>query len=92
MNALTIGASVYQDILDRSDESFDRSCQGMQKVNWFMAASILYLFQYDQWKRKLLAINLFDRLLKQNKDIEGNNIEEGVKKNTSKQSYFCELY
>lgn len=75
-----IGASILQSYYEISDKSFEASCEGVDEVNWWTAASFLYSFRIDQWKRKLLAIELFNQLLAQNKDIEGKDIFEGVRK------------
>ncbi len=75
-----IGEEQEKRAIERANLSLDKACKGMKTLNWIMASSFLYSFRYDQWKRKILAMELFDQLLNQSKDIEGKKIEDGIKK------------
>ena len=80
LGSIAIGGPIEKLILQRASASFNNSCETMQLLNWYVAASFLYSFRLDQWKRKILAMALFDQLLKENKDIEGEDIRDGVVK------------
>ena len=80
LGSIAIGGPIERLILQRASRAFDNACKTMQLLNWYVAASFLYSFRYDQWKRKILAMELFNHLLARNKDIEGKEIQEGVEK------------
>ena len=64
------------------------SCDGEGTLNWLMANLFMSHFRLDQKDRKMMIEALYNKTLKEGKDLEGNFIEEGVKKTVAKNLSF----
>ena len=78
-NLFLLGRDALQTVTQAARTSITNSCEGLGLLNWLMASSFLYQFRYDQWQRRTLIEDLFNRLLKLKRDLDGHPIEDGIK-------------
>ena len=78
-NLFLLGRDALQTVTQAARTSITNSCAGLGLLNWLMASSFLYQFRYDQWQRRILIEDLFNKLLKLKKDLDGHPIKDGIK-------------
>ena len=60
------------------------NCRMESVLNWFMAQMFLTHFRLDQKDRKVMMANIYDKTLKEGKDLDGEDIFKGAKNVFSK--------
>ena len=73
-------AYLTQSITRRLQEDLGKSCKGEGSLNWLITQIFLSHFRLDQKDRKLMLREIYNRSLKQGKDLDGNSLFEGAKK------------
>ena len=91
-NPPDLGPPVYpapwnDDARERQFELIDnlqQDCNAESFINWLMSQVFLSHFRLDQKDRKMMIHAIYDKTLKQGRDLDGNSIEEGVRKTFEK--------
>ena len=66
--------------VDYLQNEINKSCPAEGALNWLMTQFFLTHFRLDQKDRKIMIEELYNKTLKEGKDLDGENIFEGAKK------------
>ena len=83
-----VGLGLDRFIIQNAVEAIADQCKKSSGLNWYMASFFLQAFRMDQWRRKTLIQDLFDKVLVSNQDLTGASLREGVQKTIQKNLTF----
>ena len=76
----TLGSLYAERITQRGVADIHAACSDLGYVNWLVASAVFLSFYEEQKERKKFIEEYFEKIIKQNKDLTGNSINEGAKK------------